>query len=87
MLLVVVTYGTIPNQIYAEARTVEDAKRLQATAKSLGYKDARIENARSFYEERAEKRGGSAHPPIADRPPRDRRVHDLRSQSRASLAG
>lgn len=45
MFQVLVTYGTLGEQVYAKADTLENALKLKATAKSVGYTDAVVVRA------------------------------------------
>lgn len=55
---VIVTYGTLGNQIYAKTDTPEGAKRLKKLAISLGYADARIVQIDRQIDEQKERQDG-----------------------------
>ncbi len=66
MYAVIVTYGTVVNQVYAGAiRDFSDAEKLQDAAIERGYRDARIEREKDFYATRPAYSRGSARAPAA----------------------
>lgn len=79
MQLVIVTYGTLRNQVYASARTPSGAMRLKAAAVTRGYTDARVVDAKEFREAQDTKGTSRRRAEILDRGPSG--VHDMRRQS------
>lgn len=58
MYLVVVTYGTWPDMVYAKVGEYDHAESLRRLAKRLGYSDARVWRAKDFYEAQTARRFG-----------------------------
>lgn len=84
MYLIVVTYGTRPNMVYAEARSYDTAQALKRAAVQHGYTDAEIVNAAVFRQAQEAYRAGQGYSGGADSQARP--LHDLRSSSRSALA-
>lgn len=59
---VIVTFGTVPNQVYAEAFDMPSARMLQGGARERGYRDAKIVDWKRFQHSQEAQRRRQASP-------------------------
>jgi hypothetical protein len=57
--VIVVTYGTREDQVYAQTNDQDGADRLKTAAIEHGYRDARIESSGAFYGNRTRRRAAA----------------------------